>query len=155
MARPDHLSYGVVNPEKYVKLKARMSDSETIKLQGCNFLVLDANGYYDVADASSTLLHGIIVDSYDGTTSSTAGDTVLSYVPATSYPVFEIDVITGTITQAMEGETCDLAVSSGKVGLDVTASTTDVMLILEVDVTNNKAKCTFNPEKLTGYADVA
>lgn len=152
--RRQHLKNGVIDGEHLPNFKALMAASEVIKAKGANFIERDSSGHFTIADASTTLLYGILIDHSDETTLSTAGETVKNAVPASACPKVLMDVITGTATQAMVGKTCDLAVSSNKVGADVTASTTDVLLIIEVNLDTGQIVAIPNPAKLTGYTGV-
>jgi hypothetical protein len=51
--------------------------------------------------------------------------------------VFRIPVITGTFVVAMIGDTCDIGVSAGIQGADLTASTDDVLIIVGGDAVDN------------------
>lgn len=56
--------------------------------------------------------------------------------------VYEWPVGTGTISQAMQGQTCDI---SGSQGLDVTASADDCILIVKPNVSANTALIQIRP----------
>ena len=55
---------------------------------------------------------------------------------------FRFHTITGTLTEAMETKNCDIGVSGTEIGLDVTASTDDVIHIIEADTVAQDAICT-------------
>jgi hypothetical protein len=151
MAKPQTNKFGVVNPDKYDNYQGFMSDSEVLKAKGCNIIVKDSSGYFDMAAATTSLCYGVIISHSDETSSSTAGGTAVTYIPAQSFPKMRMKVLTGTVAQSDVGKTCDLVLSSSVMGVNVDASTYDPIMILEVDVTNNEIVGTFNPANLTGY----
>ena len=61
--------------------------------------------------------------------------------------LYRLPVVTGTLTLAMEGTTCDLGVVSSVQGLDVTASTNDDLVIVQCDVTNQEALVSILPAR--------
>lgn len=148
-----HLKYGPVKTRLYEAVPARIAASQTFKAKGANFVVRNASGHFTSATATDAILYGII-EAADETSSSTAGATIKNMIPATQFPSIRVPVLTGTATVAMIGKTCDIVVSSSRIGANVEASTYDVLLILEVDTTNNDIIATFNPDKLTGFTGV-
>lgn len=148
-----HLKFGVIDPAQYSQIPVRLASAEVFKANGCNLVVCDAGtGYFEKAINTDTLLAGVI-EVGDLTVGSSDGDSVRSMIPANQFPVMRIKVLTGTIALTDILKTCDIVLSSNRIGLNVDASTYDTMLILDADVANNEALVTFNPEKLTSYED--
>lgn len=97
-----------------------------------DMLVL-SSGYLAKAAAGGKVF-GVAFGSVN-TAPSADGD-LTAQVHVSPESVFYYPVGTGTITQAMQGTSCDI---SGAAGLDVTASADDGWYILKPDVTNNAA----------------
>ena len=150
--KPTHLKFGIIDGFPYPNFEGLMAASEVLKAKGANIVVRDSSGHYAMAAATTALCYGIVLDAADETTSSTAGATKKTIVPATSFPRMLMKVLTGTVAQTDVGKTCDLVLSSSRMGVNVDASTYDPILILSVDVTNNEIIGTFNPANLTGYS---
>ena len=150
--KPTHDKFGIIDGFPYPNHKGLMAASEVLKAKGANIVVIDGSGHFAVAAATTALCYGVILDAADETTSSTAGATEKTIIPATSFPRMRMKVLTGTIAQTDVGKTCDLVLSSSRMGVNVDASTYDPILILEVDIVNNEIIGTFNPVNLTGYS---
>lgn len=106
---------------------------ETFRAKSGRFVTLTTNtGCVEVADAGDTVLFGY-AEAPDGVTVS---GQVVNVIPALgSTEIFRIPVITGTLTQAMIGSTCDIVRATvGGVtlvqGADLTASGEDVVTIV-------------------------
>lgn len=105
-------------------------------------VVLDGAGApYIMRATDGDIPIGIAAETVSAPTSD--GDISISvYVDPND--LFWLPVITGTITTAMRGKSCDIGVSGTNIGLDVTASTDDCVYILDVDTTNNEALVRIN-----------
>jgi hypothetical protein len=111
-------------------------DASTAAIAKYDPLGKDASGFYTLWTSGS--VHGI---AEEGLTVAPAADggTVISAHLGDSDALYDFPILTGTLTQAMEGKTCDFTVSSGRFGLDVTASTYDNAIIFVADVVNQRA----------------
>lgn len=98
-----------------------------------DMLTKDGDGFYLKATAGDTW-HATAFDSL--LTAPAASGDVEVLADFSLQSLFYYGVGTGTITQAMQGKTCDVA---GARTLDVTASADDCVLIVRPDVANNAA----------------
>lgn len=138
MAQVDLQTTYISGPQTLVPLKV---DSTTSAIAPYDLLTRDS-GYVELW--ASGAVHAIAMGA---TTAPTADGNkeVLAEVGETA--LYDFPVITGTLTQAMEGKTCDGAVSSGRFGLDVTAATYDNFVIVRADVTNQRALVQLRPTR--------
>lgn len=123
-------SYGLyVGEPTIIKVKI---DSSTTAIDQFDHLTVATAGYYKKAAEGDTpacvALEACGVPSADGEIEIKADISELT--------IYRYPVGTGTLTQAMQFTTCDLA---GARSIDVTASADDNILIVECDVTNNIA----------------
>lgn len=104
--------------------------SEVFKKKGGGFLIDDTSGRLEIALAASTRIVGH-VDQFgeDFTASSTEGATVLP-VNVMLEAIYELPINAGTYATTMRGETADLSISSNIQGIDLTASSIDVIEIV-------------------------
>jgi hypothetical protein len=105
------------------------------------------DGYFKGADASGEALSGIAHQTVASPSSD--GDAfVLAYTDPST--IFEVPPDAGTVTQALAGNTCDVGADGLSINID--ASSTDDILILEVDTVANTClvRCLFNSH--TGVA---
>lgn len=98
-----------------------------------DMLTKDSSGFYLKATAGDTW-HCTAFDSL--LTAPAASGDVEVLADFSLQSVFYYGVGTGTITQAMQGKTCDIADART---LDVTATADDCVFILRPDVANNAA----------------
>lgn len=160
------LKYGPMKHDDAAILDRAMHASEVIPMGGC-FVKEDGSGYLQVLTASDSLIAGWAFMGEVGpdsgkayqTCSSTAGGTKVPFLAseAAQGTVFRLPILTGTLTQAMIGETCDLKVDSTSKaqGVDLTASSRDCVRIVGGDITNNKwVDVVIATNKLTGWTGV-
>ena len=156
---PKMQKYGPISP--YATEKAvpqAITAGETLRARSGRFVTLNTTtGAVEVADAGDALLYGW-AEAGDGV--SVAGDVAQVILAMNCNEIFRIPVITGTVTAAMIGKTCDIvrATSGGETliqGVDVTASGEDVVLIVGFDTEDNDyVDVMFAPEKETGRTGV-
>jgi hypothetical protein len=109
--------------------------SEIFKKLGASFVTVDGSGRIEVAGAADTAIIGSAVFNEDFTSSSTEGGTNLP-VNIDLNAVFEIPINAGTYAATMRGETCDLSDSSNVIGANLTASSVDIIEIVDAGYTN-------------------
>lgn len=88
--------------------------------------------YYKEVDATSESTVGVAVEKVTSPTTD-GGATVLVNVSEQAY--YRVNVGTGTLAETMKLKSCDIAATGD--AIDVTASTTDNVLIHDVDVDDN------------------
>lgn len=158
--------YGPTKHEEIAVCPRAMHASEVIPVGGA-FMKEDGSGYLQVLTASDSLISGWGFMGEVGpdagkayqTCSSSAGGTKVPYLAAENMQtaVFRIPIITGTLTQAMFGETCDIKVdsTSKQQGADLTASSRDCVRIINGDLINNAwVDVVIATNKLTGWTGV-
>lgn len=150
----DQLRYGPIKGEEScVKVPNLITASEVIKAKSGRFVTRNTTtGAVEIADAGETILAGWI-EAPEGT--SVSGD-YGNLIPANNCGViFRVPIITGTLTAAMFGKTCDLVRSSNIQGVDLTASGEDVLLIVGGDLEGNHyADVMIYEAKVTGLTGV-
>ena len=109
--------------------------SEVFKKKGGGFVSDDGSGRVEIAGASATNIIGHAMINADFTASSTEGGDVVP-VNMDLNAVYELPIDSGTWADTMRGETCDLAVTSDIQGVDLTASSTDVVRLIDKGTTN-------------------
>lgn len=119
-------------------------DSTSPAIEVGDFVTIDG-GYVEAAAAGSTV-YGVMMEQLDTAPSADGGAKVL--VDVSEEAVYEVAVGTGTIAQSNLFQTCDVAAANT---IDVTASADDNILIVGVDVTNNRALVQIR-KTLTGVA---
>ena len=135
------LVYGHISGGK-ASVPVTSSEEITVTDQGGKFVFMDS-GYVKLSGDGDTSIFGWI-EAAAGTYAS--GTKFNCIIDPTA--MFRIGVNAGTLTAAMNGESCDLSVASNVQGLQVNASTEDVVQIIEVDATNQIATVRMNPSKV-------
>ena len=123
--------------------------AQVIKDRSGRFVTLTTNtGAVSISGAADTMIDGHIEAAE---TASSASGLVAPMIPAAGCrEKFRIPIVTGTLTALMFGKTCDIAVSSGVQGANLTASSTDVLLIVGGDIEGQKyVDVMINPAKAT------
>jgi hypothetical protein len=123
--------------------------AQVIKDRSGRFVTLTTNtGAVSISGAADTMLDGFI-DTAE--TASSASGLIAPMIPAAGCRErFRIPIITGTLTALMFGKTCDIAVSSNVQGANLTASSTDVLLIVGGDIAGQTyVDVMINPNKAT------
>ncbi len=160
----EQLKYGPVkNEESAVKIPMVVTTAELFRAKSGRFVTLSTTtGAVEVADAGDALLFGW---AECGEVASSAADLEVAVIPAMNCnTVFRIPIITGTLTRAMIGRTCDIVratvdgVTSVQ-GADLTATGEDVVLIVGGDYSGDIGDSAyvdvmFTPEKETSRAGV-
>lgn len=160
------LKYGPNKHEEAVVTPRAMHASEIIPFGGA-FMKEDGAGYLQVLTSGDSLITGWGFMGEVGpdagkayqTASATAGATLVPFLPseAAQITVFRLPIITGTLVQAMIGETCDVVVNgtTKQQGVDLTASARDCVRIIDGDLVNNKwVDVVIATNKLTGWTGV-
>lgn len=111
-------------------------DASTAAIAKYDLLGKDGSGYYTLW--ASGAVYAIAEEGLSTAPSADGLKTISAHV-GDSDALYDFPVLSGTLTQAMEGKTCDAGVSSGRFGLAVDASTYDNLLIVSADVTNQRA----------------
>ncbi len=154
----DRLKFGPITPYAEEKSKPMaITTGETFRAKSGRFVTLNA-GYVEVADAGDALLYGWA----EGVDGVTVADQEALVIPAEACAeIFRIPVITGTLTRAMFGKTCDLVRATVGVttlvqGADLTASGEDVVRIVGGDLDDSKfVDVVFVAAKVTAGTGVA
>lgn len=160
------LKYGPTKHEDSAVTPRFMHGSEIIPMGGA-FMKEDASGYLQVLTSGDSLITGwgfmgeVGPDSGKAyqTANATNGVTAVPYLAAEACQgtIFRLPIITGTLVQAMIGETCDVVVNgtTKAQGVDLTASARDCVRIIDGDLVNNKwVDVVIATNKLTGWAGV-
>jgi len=105
--------------------------SDVLKNSGGKFVIKSGNSVAIAAAGANELLG----HAEDGERTTVALDPVNIIIDPTA--VYRLPVITGTYVVAMQFDTCDLGVSSDKQGVDLTAATDDVFIIIDGDIDDN------------------
>lgn len=109
--------------------------SEVFKKKGGAFLVDDASGRLEIATATGTKIQGHALFQDDLTASSTEGATVLQ-VDMDLDNIYELPINSGTWADTMRGKVCDLSISSSIQGLNLAASSIDIVELIDDGTTN-------------------
>ena len=109
--------------------------SEVFKKAGGGFVSTDGSGRVEIASAAAVDIIGSHLFFEDFTASSTEGGTIVP-VDMSLDSVYEIPIDTGTWADTMRGETCDIGVTSNVQGADLTASATDVLILIDKGFTD-------------------
>lgn len=139
MAQVDLQTTHISGPQTLVPLKV---DSTTSAIAPYDLLTRDG-GYVELWASGG--VHGIAMGAITTAPTADGNKDVLVEVGETA--LYDFPVITGTLTQAMEGKTCDGAVSSGRFGLNVSAATYNNFVIVRADVTNQRALVQLRPTR--------
>lgn len=92
-------------------------------------LVKDAStGLLDIATASSTAIFGVCQSKVTG---ETGVSKKINYIPVTEDIIWE-GQCSGTLTQAMSGDTCDIEGTTGIMEINENATSTNVVRIIEM-----------------------
>lgn len=107
--------------------------SQIFKAKSGCFVKRGSNNYLDIADSGDAYLLGW-AETGEFTSSSTAGVSVVSLdiSPLSCYWI----PADAAVTRAIIGKTCDLIISSNIQYADVGESTEDVIIIEDVDISN-------------------
>jgi len=127
--------YGLRSYNHHLVRNFPVGASEVFKAAGGGVLKEDGSGRVEIATATDTNLIGNSTFNEDFTASSTEGATEIP-VCYDLDAVFEIPIDTGTWADTMRGETCDLAVTSNVQGVNLSASSTDVIQLIDKGTTN-------------------
>lgn len=129
--------YGPISPHATENaVPMLITASEVVKARSGRFVTLNTTyGSVEIADAGDTLLFGWLEIGDQTTVSGQEGNVILAEGCTER---FRIPIITGTLTRAMFGKTCDLVRSSNIQGADLTASGEDVVRIVGGDLVNNE-----------------
>ena len=116
-----------------------IGSGEVINLNSGRFVNNDASGRAEIAGAGDTLLWGWLEAQRGAITAAmnTSEGLYSGNINASCDAVYRIPVDTGTYVIGMRNEVCDLAVSSGIQGAQLSLSTEDVIIILGGDETGN------------------
>jgi hypothetical protein len=131
----EQLKYGQVRGGS-VSVPVPLAASQAFKAQSGRFVYLDGSGNAVLCAAGANEIFGFAQES-ERTSSSTAAKEKANVVIDPS-AIFRIPVISGTYVATMRGDTCDIGVSAGIQGADLTASTDDVLIIVDGDLVDNK-----------------
>lgn len=130
------LEYGKRRGDDTYEVAYPIGASEVFKKKGGAFLKDDSSGRLEVATATDQNIIGHLADfAEDFTASSTEGATILK-VNTDLQAHYELPINTGTWAATMRGKTCDLSVSSSIQGLNLSASSVDIVELIEVGTTN-------------------
>lgn len=120
-----------------VSVPVLLAASQTFKAKSSRFVYLDGSGYATVCDDGADEVFGF-ADVAAGTYSSTAGVDVANVIVDPS-AVYRVPVAAGTYVATMRGKTCDILIdANGIQGADLSASTDDVLTIIDGDLVGNK-----------------
>ena len=118
-----------------ISVPCPLAASQVFVAASSRFVYLDGSGHAVVADDGANEIFGH-AEAAAGIYSSTAAKDVVNVVIDPS-AVFRIPVIAGTYVITMRGKTCDLLVTGGIQGADLTAADDDVLVIVDGDAVDN------------------
>lgn len=87
-----------------------------------------STGLLDIATASSTAIFGVCQSEVTG---ETGVSKKINYIPATEDVIWE-GQCSGTLTQAMMGDTCDIEGTTGIMEINENATSTNVVRLIEL-----------------------
>lgn len=132
--------------EKYVKfghykggkiaVPVKLAASQVFKSRSGQFGYLDGSGNFVIAASGADEIFGH-AESGERTSSATAGAEEINVIVDPS-AIFRIPVGAGTYDATMRGKTCDIVVTSNIQGADLSASTDDVLVIVNGDLVSNE-----------------
>lgn len=138
------LKYGQIKGG-HVGIEGYMAASQTLKRASGRFAYLDSNGRLTLCAAASTTIWGAIEAGLEAEAPS-QDDRVNVNVSLDA--VYRIPVNSGTFAKGMIGDTCDLSSSNNIQGAALDSSTTDLVIIVDGDLTNNNwVDVKINPSK--------
>ena len=123
------------------------ADSAAIVVGDALTITNATDGYFKEVDASGEAVSCIATTA--SASPSSDGD-LFVMADFSTESVYEVPPDTGSITQAIAGNTCDCGADARSINID--ASSTDDILILEVDVNENIAYVRLLSNSLTGVA---
>jgi hypothetical protein len=130
----EYIKYGHVRGGA-IAVPVPLAASQAFKARSGRFIYLDASGYATLCAAGANEIFGHAEEA-QRTSSSTAAAEVANVIVDPS-AVFRIPIISGTYVATMRGKTCDIGVSAGIQGADLTAADDDVLIIVDGDEVDN------------------
>ena len=110
-------------------------DASTTAIDYGDMLTVGTAGYYQKAVAGD-IPYGVAMEDVETSEIPSADGGRYITMDVSRQSVYRYAVGAGTVTAAMRGKTCDTFLAQS---IDVTASTDDQVLIVEVDTVNNEA----------------
>lgn len=147
------LSYATQSGASQIVGPAPVGASEQFYAKGGKYVVQDGSGNVDLAGAAD-IPYGWACGVGDLTAGSSDGDTKIAAIDVNPLVIREMPA-DAAVTASLIGKTCDIVVSAGGIQqADVGSSSTDVLVIIDVDPTNQRVLVHLNPNKLytTGVA---
>jgi len=146
------LSYATQSGASQIVGPAPVGASEVFKAKGGKYVVQDGSGNVDIAGAAD-IPYGWACGVGDLTAGATDGLTKLPAIDVNPLVVREMPA-DAAVTASLIGKTCDIVVNSNIQQADIGSSATDVLVIVDVDPTNQRVLVHLNPNKLytTGVA---
>lgn len=140
------LKYGWLKGGK-TSVPVEMLASQVMKAQSGRFINITSAGYGEVFDDQDTAECFGFAEAPEETSSATSGNTVYNVIVDLT-AIFRIPIDTGTYVLGMFGDTCDIGVTSDVQGAYLTGSTSDTVIIVGGDITNqNWIDVMINPVK--------
>ena len=118
--------------------------SEVFTDTGAKFVTQDGSGNIDASGAADTEIFGWAMC---GTFTSQGTDGLDSLPVNIALDAIYRIPADGTVDKSMVGKSCDISVSSNVIKADIDATATDVIQIVDVDITNQEVLVRLNPSK--------
>ena len=133
--------YGNKVPYGYARGKRNLimlpaASGVAFKDLGAKFVVVDANNDVALVSDGENHIYGWANVGEFTTTASAGADKISVDISMKSQ--YWVPATNGTLSEAMRGDTCDIAVSvGGIVSADIGNSSDDVLLIVDIDIVNS------------------
>jgi len=132
MYEGEMLKYGCINPENKTAVPVTMAASQTIVAASGKFVYM-SDGSATLCADSTTYIFGWIETEADSSTSAEVRNCIIDLSA-----MFRIPVNAGTYVVGMQGDLCDISISSNVQGANLSTSTENQLILANGDTTNNK-----------------
>ena len=120
-----------------------MEASQVVTAASGRFIFMNSSSQAELCDDDSESIFGWLQTHAH---TPTDGDTLACEIDLTA--IYRVPIITGTFVNGMIGDLVDLDIDSNIQGVDLTASSYDLLIIVAGDTTNSKwVDVMMNPEK--------
>ena len=141
---PKEVKYGYLYGPRVFVNAWPVAASQVLDRRSGRFVKLDSNDRIDIADSGDTQIEGAVSEQ-GFTSSATAGATLVS-VDVSDLSVYRM--VADADPANTRGETCDLIVTSDVQYADIGESNEDVIVIVDLDTTNDTVDVHMNPLKM-------
>lgn len=120
----EQLKYGMISGDPKSAVPVTMAAGQYIKDQSGRFVYMN-DGAATLCDDSIQTIFGHLESEEDSSTSADVRNCIIDLTA-----IFRIPVITGTYVVGMVGDVCDIDISSNVQGVDLTASSHDLVVVV-------------------------